>query len=99
MKVILPRQSLEFVSFPISTAPVDPASLTHEVAITEIDEQPSVWETVTFADGLVQVLIRASTEAAAGGDFTLDVGRWRLWWRASSNPEFPVRPVGVVTVV
>jgi hypothetical protein len=101
MKIILPRQSLEIVSFPISTAPVDPATLTHQVAVVPPDTQPvgGDWFNAPFVDPNVEVLIRASTTAAAGGLVTLAVGRWRMWWRASSNPEFPVRQVGIVTVV
>lgn len=101
MKVILPRQSLEIVSFPVSTAPVDPSTLTHQVAVIDYAAQPipGDWFNAPYVDPNVEVLIRSSDLAAAGGLVTLAVGRWRVWWRASSNPEFPVRQVGVVTVV
>lgn len=99
MSVSIPRESLEYVLFPLTTAPVDPASLTHEVAFVGEYDQPSGWQTAAYTDGEVRVLVSASPAAPAGGIFTLDVGRWRLWWKSSSNPEYPVRQVGVVQVV
>lgn len=100
MSVRLSRQTREYVRFDLDAAPVDPSTLTHEVAIVDDLDQPSGWVVCTYADGQVQALIRASLEAPSGGeDFTLDIGRWRVWWRAPSNPEFPVRQVGVIQVV
>lgn len=99
MSIVLPRQSLEVVSFPLSTSPVDPDTLDHEISVAAYDTQPSDWVSAAFSEGKVRVLVRASDEAAAGGDVTLAVGVWRLWWRAASNPEFPVRQVGVLRVV
>lgn len=99
MSVRLARQTLEYVLFPLDTAPVDPSILTHEVAVVPELDQPSGWVGVSWVGGYVQTLVSASAEAPPGGDFTLDVGRWRVWWRAPSNPEFPVRQVGVIQVV
>jgi hypothetical protein len=69
------------------------------VAIVDEFAHPSAWQNATYQDGEVRVLVRASLDAPAGGLFTLDVGRWRVWWKASSNPEYPVRQVGIVSVV
>lgn len=99
MSVRLPRTSLEYVTFPITTSPVDPSSLTHEVSVVGEYDQPSGWAPASYLDGRVHLLVRASLDAAPGGDVTLDVGRWRVWWRSSSVPEVPVRQVGIVQVV
>ncbi len=101
MSVTLPRESLEYLSFPITTSPVDASSLSHEVAIIDEFAHPvdADWETGTWADDEVQVLVRASPDAPVGGIFELDVGRWRVWWKADANPEFPARQVGIVSVV
>lgn len=99
MSVRLARQTLEYVLFPLDTSPVDASGLTHEAAIVDELAQPSGWTAVSWADGFIQVLVSASLDATPGGDFTLAVGRWRVWWRAPSNPEFPVRQVGVIQVV
>lgn len=101
MSVEIHRDSLEYVTFPLDTSPIDPALLVHEVAIIDplADPDTTDWVPVTYADDLVQVLVRASPSAASNGeDFTLEVGRWRLWWRAQANPEYPTRNIGLVFV-
>lgn len=98
MSVTLPRESLEYLSFSVDTDPVDPASLVHEVAIVPELSQPSGWTVAPYVDGKVLVLVRASTDAEAGGLFTLALGRWRLWWRSEAFTETPVRQVGVISV-
>ena len=101
MSVRLSRQSLEYLTFPLAISPVDPMTLSHEVAIIDELAQPQStdWFGVNFIVDRVYVLVRASLDADPGGDITLTVGRWRVWWRALSNPEYPVRQVGVVQVV
>lgn len=101
MSACLPRESLEYVLFPITTSPVDPATLSHEVALVGEFEYPEAldWIAASYIDDQVAVLVRASTDAPAGGDITLAIGRWRIWWRALASPEFPVRQVGIVSVV
>jgi hypothetical protein len=87
--------------FSVTSSPVDAAALSHQVAIIDEFEHPLVtdWFSGTWVDDEVQVLVRASADAPAGGDIELDVGRWRVWWKASANPEYPARQVGIVSVV
>lgn len=105
MSQVLDRQTLEFVRFPVVTAPVDPATLTHEVAVVdEFAQLPSVWVTVPYVNDAVEMLVRASLDAPdtvppGGADFTLAQGRWRVWWKTDSDPEYPVRRVGIIEVV
>ena len=101
MRVTLPRETLEYLAFPITTSPVDAASLSHQVAIIDEFAHPvsGDWFAGTYTNAEVQVLVRASEDAPAGGDVELAVGRWRVWWRADANPEFPARQVGIVSVV
>lgn len=99
MKVVMPRTSLEYVSFPILSSPVHPSAITHEVAITPNGEQPTTWEPATYTNQRVRILVRASTEASAGGAVTLSVGLWEVWWRGISAPEIPVRRVGLLQVL
>lgn len=104
MSIEIHRDSLEYITFPLDTSPVDPATLTHEVAIIDpradpSEGPPSDWVAVDYEDGMVHALVRASTTAESNGeDFTLDVGRWRVWWRTQGNPEYPVRNIGVLFV-
>lgn len=104
MSVEIHRDSLEYVTFPLDTTPVDPTTLTHEVAIIDpradpSDGPPSDWVAVDYSDGLVHVLVRASPTADSNGEhFTLAVGRWRAWWRAQANPEYPTRNIGLIFV-
>lgn len=99
MPLTLARQTLEYVTFPLASSVVDPSTLSHEVAIVGTTSQPSGWVPGDYVDDEVQVLVRASPDAPAGGVITLSVGRWRIWWRAAANPEFPVRQVGILNVV
>lgn len=102
MSVTLPRETLEHIMFSVTSSPVPASSLTHQVAIIDEFDQPvdpTDWFTAAFVDEEVQVLVRASSVAPAGGDIELAVGRWRVWWRADSNPEFPARQVGILSVV
>jgi hypothetical protein len=87
--------------FAVTTSPVDAASLVHQVAIIGEYEHPETldWFTGVYVSDEVQVLVRASTDAPAGGQITLDVGRWRVWWKSDANPEYPARQVGIVSVV
>lgn len=87
--------------FSVTSSPVPAASLTHQVAIIDEYAHPDTldWFSGTFVDDEVQVLVRASDEAPAGGDVELAVGRWRVWWRSDANPEFPARQVGIISVV
>ena len=101
MSVEIHRDSLEYVSFPLDTTPVDPALLTHEVAVIDPLDDPinTDWVTVTYGDDQVQILVRASVTAASNGEnVTLSVGRWRVWWRAQANPEYPTRNIGLIYV-
>jgi hypothetical protein len=101
VSVEIHRDSLEYVTFPLDTSPVDPTTLTHEVAIIDprADPEPLDWVAVDYSDGLVHVLVRASLTADSNGEhFTLDVGRWRAWWRAQANPEYPTRNIGLLYV-
>jgi hypothetical protein len=104
LSVEIHRDSLEYVTFPLDTTPVDPTTLTHEVAVIDAredptDAPPSDWVPVLYEDGLVHILVRASLTAASNGeDVTLDVGRWRVWWRAQANPEYPTRNIGLLYV-
>jgi hypothetical protein len=87
--------------FAVSSSPVDAASLSHQVAIIDEFAHPATldWFAGSYVDDEVQVLVRASADAPAGGDIELDVGRWRVWWKASANPEYPARQVGIISVV
>jgi len=70
--------------------------------VTKRRENACAWIEVVLAYFLDQVtiLVQASPEAPSGGeDITLDVGRWRLWWKPDANPEMPVRMVGILSVV
>jgi hypothetical protein len=101
LSVEIHRDSLEYVTFPLDTTPVDPTTLTHEVAVIDprTDPEPPDWVAVDYSDGLVHVLVRASPTADSNGeDVTLDVGRWRVWWRAQANPEYPTRNIGLLYV-
>jgi hypothetical protein len=99
MSAVLHRESLEYVLFPLTIAPVDPATLNHEVAVVGEFDQPAGWVAASYVDGNIRFLVRASSSAPAGGVVTLDLGRWRVWWRTTSNPEEPVRWVGIISVV
>lgn len=99
MSVELPQESLEYILFPVDTSPVDPTTLIHQISMTGEFSHPTTWVTVPYVGNDVRVLVRASILAEPGGDVTLSVGRWRLWWRTDANPEEPVRQVGIISVV
>lgn len=96
----IPRHSLEHIMFPLSTTPTDPSTLTHEVAVVPVTAQPAEpdWHPADYDGGNVLLLVRASTDAPAGGTVTLSPGRWSVWWRAQSTPEYPARLVGEFAV-
>lgn len=93
------RYSLEYVFVPVSGTDEIPG-LSHQVAIVETRKPVDTWHNATWDtdEAAVRILVRASADAPAGGDITLDVGRWDVYWRAEANPEHPARFVGSIAV-
>lgn len=98
----VPRHSLEYVFVDVTASPTAAADLDHEIAIVAEGTQPgaSDWKTATWdaTETAAKLLVRMSTDADTGGSVTLSVGRWDVWWRTDSTPEYPARKAGVLTV-
>lgn len=96
------RHSLEYVLIPNLAGSDELASLTHEIAVVAEGTEPgaSDWKAGTWdaTESAAKLLVRMSTSAQTGGAVTLSVGRWDVFWRASSTPEYPARFCGTIRV-